>query len=971
MSEEDDVVPYNPTRRFLIESDEDDTSITTPAAKKPKLSVQSQTVERDLPDLAPVAPATQLREKNARACVTCPDCSAVAFLDSLNESRMCGCGETLQSIPTAKGHRLFIGQTVFFTATTTGVQYEGSIYSFHEDAETIMVRYKNPLYRRIIYNEEKNINEVGRTLEELLGCSSRRTRKNVPTVKRFSPMQRTSSCSDDSSEDGDGDLLADAFIGLPLYKHFEGTGTVIGRIESCDESTYLVTYENMQTDLLIKSELLQQMKKSYVGRVFHAEIEEGQGYTVALVDKFIGPHVLLLLNPNSRDECTKKMSISDLEKWTEKSYLEKIINRTVCGVAQEGRAVSYSAPNFTVSYESGQNELLTAAQLYKRIKKYFIGRTIKKKFDSVWWTGTIINFNSLYYKVKYTDKSTEDYDQSEIEDIVLPLQPKKSKISSAKSKSKGPASWQVGASEITQHLFCGLRPVSIEIEGGGEKSNLEAGRTFLSELFPRDRILILKQQAGAATALRPTAVLNQFGCRYELAGMKTTDDGKNFAGVTKEIFSFIYVLTSGPGVAEINLSEELSRVADFASIRSSRKLASRLELFHSASASTCLPLRLNCIDFEIINEAVSEVTQEAMGDGCGFIGEGKMKELLGKAADRLLSMQVRVFSPRLGVFKGMLCKKMGINNIQLTPSMRKVMPSVTCDEDWASLIIVRTNPSDNNKEIGKLFQGIIQPDSTFERKRLSKMFQRLLRGLGCPQDKIRNHILKYNPDHAWLIGLADPTSFLPAGHVFVTGFKSIMTFATLGDRNEVFVTRSPSVLREHGRMLPVVISRPVFMPEDTWDWLIGLPFGGLIFSTAGTDAPLAATVASGDLDGDLYLVCWDLILLRCITPPDILLPVQRVGAAVATSSSHESTYRNDNWLRDVQNHMTDATLTSEHALVGKLYRQMEKVERTSALGMGDPDYIAYAKAYISAVDHGKHDLDLDLPAHLREAVGLK
>ena len=57
------------------------------------------------------------------------------------------------------------------------------------------------------------------------------------------------------------------------------------------------------------------------------------------------------------------------------------------------------------------------------------------------------------------------------------------------------------------------------------------------------------------------------------------------------------------------------------------------------------------------------------------------------------AIEVRVFSPHLDIFKGMLAQKCGITTIQLTTSMRKVPGSLTAEpsDDWASLL--RRNPA--------------------------------------------------------------------------------------------------------------------------------------------------------------------------------------------------------------------------------------------------------------------------------------
>jgi hypothetical protein len=73
----------------------------------------------------------------------------------------------------------------------------------------------------------------------------------------------------------------------------------------------------------------------------------------------------------------------------------------------------------------------------------------------------------------------------------------------------------------------------------------------------------------------------------------------------------------------------------------------------------------------------------------------------------------------------------------------------------------------------------------------------------------------------------------------------------------------------------------------------------------------------------------------------------------------------------VQRHVVTSNLADEHALVAKMYNLMQKVHETSNLGMDDPDAIAYANAYLSAIDRGKHDIEVLLPPHLLKALGVK
>ena len=68
-----------------------------------------------------------------------------------------------------------------------------------------------------------------------------------------------------------------------------------------------------------------------------------------------------------------------------------------------------------------------------------------------------------------------------------------------------------------------------------------------------------------------------------------------------------------------------------------------------------------------------------LNPGDDFVGQGSARTVLGggKVAKRVTSIQVRLFAPNLGVFKGILAQKRGIEHVQLPPSMRKVPPKVT------------------------------------------------------------------------------------------------------------------------------------------------------------------------------------------------------------------------------------------------------------------------------------------------------
>lgn len=57
----------------------------------------------------------------------------------------------------------------------------------------------------------------------------------------------------------------------------------------------------------------------------------------------------------------------------------------------------------------------------------------------------------------------------------------------------------------------------------------------------------------------------------------------------------------------------------------------------------------------------------------------------------------------MGIFKGVLMRKQGIDKIQLTESMRKVLPSRSKneDDDSACMVIKQLYPSKTNSSLGK------------------------------------------------------------------------------------------------------------------------------------------------------------------------------------------------------------------------------------------------------------------------------
>ena len=236
--------------------------------------------------------------------------------------------------------------------------------------------------------------------------------------------------------------------------------------------------------------------------------------------------------------------------------------------------------------------------------------------------------------------------------------------------------------------------------------------------------------------------------------------------------------------------------------------------------------------------------------------------------------------------------------------------------------------------------------------------------MGVPDHVCDEYVTKSkkvkNRNHGFVVGVADPTSELPPGTIFVTGFfvkRSI---------SELFVTRSPCVERSDGCMLPVVTSKPLSMSQSNWEWLQTLPFGAIMFATPPQGIqPIPLQIASGDLDGDLYFICWDPQILSYVqAEPFSMTPLPETEMEEEPPLS-EDPY-DPMWLSKAQRLMTDAPVILDlQALVGKLYSTAEKIANKSSKFMDDEDAIAFAKAYKQALDLGKHGGQISLPHHLQ------
>jgi hypothetical protein len=160
--------------------------------------------------------------------------------------------------------------------------------------------------------------------------------------------------------------------------------------------------------------------------------------------------------------------------------------------------------------------------------------------------------------------------------------------------------------------------------------------------------------------------------------------------------------------------------------------------------------------------------------------------------------------------------------------------------------------------------------------------------------------------------------------------------------------------------LSVLKEKPAFMLDSDFFWLKSLHFGGIVFGNPFEgDTPLPGKIAQGDLDGDLYFVCWNKEILSFIeSDAGAFLPSPSKGDESAKFLSWS-----DNWLHDGQDLMRDVhSLTDHDTLMRKLYKLWQELFTGSTDDARDATDAGLA--YKQSFDIGKHGRQVDLPAHL-------
>lgn len=512
------------------------------------------------------------------------------------------------------------------------------------------------------------------------------------------------------------------------------------------------------------------------------------------------------------------------------------------------------------------------------------------------------------------------------------------------------------------HLVLGFAVDSVNVLSSQQPQKFSfAFQRFCNRLFTIKRT-VSRQSSDSI----PTRHTESDGRVYELL-FSTVDRESTGTRIPKNELTASYVLTQGGGLPQINLMEELGKIAGFGKLPE-QKVPARLELLGSKirkatakklSMEGFLAFDLMASDFELIEENGNE--------GCGFIPRQFIEKFLGKGAVglRTFALQVRIYAPSLGVFKGVLVEKCHISRIQLPLSMKKVGPSVQNSRaNWAHLIVTSAGifPSKSNLALAQWLESGVRPTSFLQRK-LSPMLKNLLVVCGASSELVDDYSLRcVKPQgHHWkrasLIGVIDPTGgSIPDGNVFLTGPEELTDSAT-----EVFVTRFPCTSAKDGCVIPVLRTKPPSMMHQDWAFLQSLCFGAVIFpSPPKGQAPMPTLIANGDLDGDLYFCCWDEEIIAS-TSRNVLF-----GRNASNSSTSDDDIRefrevpfDPEWLVQAQRRMADVPgIARLQALKGILFKRMEECDDGSEYKRHFED------AFKESLDVGKHGGKIFLPAEL-------
>lgn len=196
------------------------------------------------------------------------------------------------------------------------------------------------------------------------------------------------------------------------------------------------------------------------------------------------------------------------------------------------------------------------------------------------------------------------------------------------------------------------------------------------------------------------------------------------------------------------MASELSKIADWEKVtyeKGAHKTASRLKLLVSPGCKTPGSSKEHCT--RRLGADLFDIIPENGHMGCGFICPELLLELLGTSAEscRVLAIQVRIVSPsKVGIAKGVLVAKEGIEGIEVPQSMVKVGPSTRSNVLHTDVLlnVIATFPSKQNNIMRRLINPTASDkpptDNQMEDlKRLPKGAKVVLRAKGVSNQTLR------------------------------------------------------------------------------------------------------------------------------------------------------------------------------------------------------------------------------------------
>jgi RNA-dependent RNA polymerase len=125
---------------------------------------------------------------------------------------------------------------------------------------------------------------------------------------------------------------------------------------------------------------------------------------------------------------------------------------------------------------------------------------------------------------------------------------------------------------------------------------------------------------------------------------------------------------------------------------------------------------------------------------------------------------------------------------------------------------------------------------------------------------------------------------------------------------------------------------------------------------------LPERIANGDLDGDLYLVCWDKEVVDSMTALPLEDQKAEDDGQLATVPSIKE------WFHEAQDVMIDNLRFESKNLIGALYNLAKDIADKSEKKLNDPDALALFEAYNEALEYQKLGRPIRLPQHLTGAL---